>query len=138
MFCVVGASLVVLERVFGAINSDKTTESVRTRVEQKARDPDRRPPTKHNGGFTAISGHLRPPGHPQLAERPGHSASSNRSDQRSIRPPFQGGHRYRRQFPPHFLTQTLSTLDMQRVIVSKSDSACRETPKSVEFALTTY
>ena len=60
-------------------------------LQQKARDPDRRPPTKHNGGFTAISGHLRPPGHPQLAERPGHSASSNRSDQRSTRPPFQGG-----------------------------------------------
>ena len=33
-----------------------------------------------------------------------------------------------------FLTQTLSTLDIQRVLVLQSDSACRETPKSVEFA----
>ena len=37
-----------------------------------------------------------------------------------------------------FLTQNLPILDIQLVLVSKSDSACRETPKSVEFAFITY
>ena len=38
----------------------------------------------------------------------------------------------------HFLTQNLSTLDIQLVLLLASDSACRETPKSVEFALINY
>ena len=37
-----------------------------------------------------------------------------------------------------FLTQNLSTLDIQRVLLSKSDSACRETPKTVELSFITY
>ena len=37
-----------------------------------------------------------------------------------------------------FLTQSIQTLDIQLKLVFKSDSACRETPKSVEFAFINY
>ena len=37
-----------------------------------------------------------------------------------------------------FLTQSIQTLDIQLVLVLKSDSACRETPKSVEFVFIDY
>jgi hypothetical protein len=35
-------------------------------------------------------------------------------------------------------TNSINAFDIQLVIVSKSDSACRETPKSVEFSFITY